>query len=113
MPAAGRADFPPTVFDREIVALAKTGLFQTFAKCAQAIRESVRRYRGEKSDHRHRPLLRARRERPRRRRAAEQRDEFATLHSITSSARVKRLSEILRLSAVAGFKLITSSNLVG
>ena len=30
--------------------------------------------------------LRARRERPRRRRAAEQRDEIAALHSITSSA---------------------------
>ena len=32
-------------------------------------------------------LLRARRERPRSRRAAEQRDELAALHSITSSAR--------------------------
>jgi hypothetical protein len=31
----------------------------------------------EKSHHRHRRLLRARRERPRRRRDAEQRDEFA------------------------------------
>ena len=38
-------------------------------------------------DHRHRRLLRPRRERPRRRRAAEQRDELAPLHSITSSAR--------------------------
>ena len=34
-----------------------------------------------------RRLLRARRERPRRRRAAEQRDELAPFHSITSSAR--------------------------
>ena len=35
----------------------------------------------------HRRLLRARRERPRRRRAAEQRDELApAAHSITSSA---------------------------
>jgi hypothetical protein len=43
----------------------------------------------KKSDHRHRRLLRARRQRPRRR-TAEQRDEFAALHlrghSITSSA---------------------------
>jgi hypothetical protein len=31
-------------------------------------------------------LLRARRQRPRRRRTAEQRDELATPHSITSSA---------------------------
>src|SRR5262249_54315836 len=37
----------------------------------------------------HRRLLRARRERPRRRRAAEQRDELATFHSITSSARAR------------------------
>ena len=40
----------------------------------------------QKSDHWHR-LLRARRERPRRRRAGEKRDELAPLHSITSSAR--------------------------
>jgi hypothetical protein len=42
----------------------------------------------EKSDYRHRGLLRTRPERPRRRRTAEKRDELATLHhSITSSAR--------------------------
>ena len=40
----------------------------------------------EGPDHRHRRLLRARRERPRDRRAAEQRDELASSdHSITSS----------------------------
>src|SRR5215472_10623141 len=37
-------------------------------------------------DHRKRTLLRPRRERPRHCRAAEQRDEIAALHSITSSA---------------------------
>ena len=42
-------------------------------------REPVRRLAVEKPDHRHRRLLRARRERPRRRRAAEQRDELAAL----------------------------------
>jgi hypothetical protein len=57
--------------------------------------------------------LRARRKRPSRGRAAQECDEVAPLHSITSSARVRRLSEILRPSAVAVFKLITSSNLVG
>jgi hypothetical protein len=36
------------------------------------------------ADHRHRRLLRARRERPRRR-ASEGRDEMAPVHSITSS----------------------------
>jgi hypothetical protein len=40
----------------------------------------------DKSDHRHRCLLRARREWPRGRRADEQRDELASSHSITSSA---------------------------
>jgi hypothetical protein len=39
----------------------------------------------KKSDHRHRRLLRARRERPRGR-TAEKRDELAAPHSITSSA---------------------------
>jgi hypothetical protein len=34
-------------------------------------------------DHRHRCLLRVRRERPRGRRAAEQRDELAPVHLIT------------------------------
>src|SRR5262249_17735693 len=41
----------------------------------------------EKPDHWHRRLLRARRQWPRRHRAAEQRDELAPPHSITSSAR--------------------------
>jgi hypothetical protein len=45
----------------------------------------------EKPDHRHRRLLRARRERPRGRRAAEKRDELAAVHSITSSARASTL----------------------
>src|SRR5262249_42485577 len=57
-------------------------------------------------------LLRARRERPRRR-AAEQRDERATFHSITSSARSKNGSGILRPSALAVVRLMTSSNFVG
>ena len=57
-------------------------------------------------------LLRARRERPRRR-AAEQRDEIASPHSITSSASVRSLSGIWRPTALAVFKLMTNSNLVG
>jgi ABC-type uncharacterized transport system substrate-binding protein len=49
----------------------------------------------EESDHRHR-LLRPRRERPSRS-AAEQRDELATPHSITSSARTSSVGEKDRL----------------
>src|SRR5262245_8858213 len=57
-------------------------------------------------------LLRPRRERPRYCRAAEQRDELAALHSITSSASASSLSGTVRLSAFAVLRLITSSNLV-
>src|SRR5262249_49368999 len=103
--------FRPTVFDRDILALAKAGLFQTFAKCAQAVRESIRRYRGEKSDDRHRPLLRPRHQR-RCRRAAKQRDELAPLHSITSSAATSSLSGTVSRKILAVWALMTSSNLV-
>ena len=58
-------------------------------------------------------LLRARRERPRSRRAAEQRDELAALHSITSSARASSVGGTSRPSALAVLRLITSSYLVG
>src|SRR5262245_62287920 len=52
-------------------------------------------------------LLRTRPNRPRRR-AAEQRDELAALHSITSSARVSTAAGTSRPSALAVFRLITS-----
>src|SRR5262249_51809257 len=57
-------------------------------------------------------LLRARRERPRCR-AAEQRDERAPFHSITSSARASIDDGISIPRALAVFRLITSSYLVG
>jgi hypothetical protein len=47
------------------------------------VRERLGRRAAEKSHHRHRRLLRARRERPRGC-ATEQRDELPPLHSITS-----------------------------
>src|SRR5262249_9144791 len=64
------------------------------------------------ADHGHATLLRARRERPRYR-SAEQRDELAPYHSITSSARASSVGGTSRPSAFAVFKLITSSNLMG
>src|SRR6516165_4552985 len=57
-------------------------------------------------------LLRARRERPHRR-AAEQRDELAALHSITSSAMASTPGGTSRPSAFAVLRLMTNSNLVG
>src|SRR5262249_18004164 len=58
-------------------------------------------------------LLRARRERPSRRRAAEQRDERAPLHSITSSARASTECGISSPSAFAALRLMISWYLVG
>src|SRR5262245_64382212 len=71
-----------------------------------------RRARPQKADGRQLRLLRARREWPRRR-AAEQRDERATLHSITSSARARTGVGISRPRLLAVLRLITSSYLVG
>src|SRR5262245_46898498 len=61
----------------------------------------------------HRLLLRARRERPCSGRAAEQRDERAALHSITSSARASSVGGTSIPSALAVFILMTSSKMVG
>src|SRR5262249_27451564 len=100
------------VLDRHIAALDKAGLGETLTERRQ---KSVRSHPGrpavEKPDHGHRLLLRARRERPRHR-AAEQSDELASLHSITSSARASSVAGTSRPKALAVLRLITSSNLV-
>ena len=57
-------------------------------------------------------LLRARRERPRRRRAAEQRDELAAVHSITSSARASSDGGTVEAEMLAVWWLMTNSNFV-
>ena len=58
-------------------------------------------------------LLGARRERPRGCSATEKREKFASLHSITSSARASSLSGICSPSAFAAFRLITKWYFVG
>src|SRR5258706_12284683 len=59
-----------------------------------------------------RRLLRARRERPRSRRAAEQGNELTPLHSITSSAMESTPGGTSMPSACAVCRLMTNSNLV-
>ena len=54
-------------------------------------------------------LLRACGKRPRHRRAAEQRDELAPLHSITSSARASRVAGTSRPMVFAVCRLMTNS----
>src|SRR6516162_747474 len=71
----------------DVLPLDKSGLVQALPECANQVLGAGRRRGAEKADHWHHRLLRPRRERPRGRRAAEQRDERAPSHSITSSAR--------------------------
>src|SRR5262245_27266356 len=82
-------------------ALTKYSLTMRIGRCA-----------AEKADHGGRQLLRPRRKRPRRR-TAEQRNELAPPHSITSSARARSVGGTVRPRAFAVFRLITSSYLVG
>src|SRR5215510_11003451 len=76
------------------------------------VRPDSRGPAAEISNHRHRRLLSAHRQRPCHRRAAEQRDEFAPLHSMTSSASARSLSGTSRPSVLAVLMLSTNSNLV-
>src|SRR5262249_35736869 len=105
----------PAIFDARVAAVGPT-------KLLQALRESgepgltFRIIGGEIHEHADAPhrlaLLRARRERPRCRRAAEQRDEGAPPHSITSSARARSVGGTSKPKALAVFRLTTNSNLV-
>jgi hypothetical protein len=71
----------PVPFDRHVAALDEASFAQTLVERGQQMRAVIRRSGAEKADYRHRRLLPARRDRPRRR-AAEQRDERASPHSI-------------------------------
>jgi len=62
----------PAVFRRHVLALDVAAFAQAPPECGHTVRERSRST-AEESDHRHRRLLRARRERPRSRRAAERR----------------------------------------
>src|SRR5262249_38005 len=66
----------------------------------------------KESDHGDGRLVGSRGERARRR-AAEQRDELAASHSITSSASASSVGGMSKPSALAVTRLTTSSNLVG
>src|SRR5262249_4047230 len=103
--------FRPAVFDRYVLALDIADLLQAPPKCAQTLGVTIARCRAQARDPPHRPaLLRARRKRPRRRRAAEKRDELATFHSITSSARASSVGGTSRPIVLAVCRLMTNSN---
>src|SRR5262249_38410511 len=102
----------PAVFDRHTASLDVASFLQATAERSQDIRIRPRQCAAEKPDYRYRRLLRARCEWPRSR-AAEQRDERAALHSITSSARSNIDVGILMPIVLAVWRFTTSSNLVG
>src|SRR5262249_32452467 len=99
--------------DGHVLSLDATGSGQAVAESVHVTRIGRHRPRAEKANHGQCRLLRARSERPRGRPAAEQRNELAAFHSITSSARVSMVGGTSRPSAFAVFRLITSSYLVG
>src|SRR5262249_37858387 len=103
----------PAIFDRDVAAFDIAGFGQALVERSQARSIGVGRQAAEIADHRHRSLLRACRERPRRRRTAEQRYELAAVHSNTSSARASNGSGTSIPTARAVFRLIASSYLVG
>src|SRR5262249_5500543 len=90
----------PAVFDRHILAFDVAGFGEAAVerRCERYVARSYRAI--EEPDHRHRRLLRPRRERPRSRRAAEQRDECAAVHSMTSLAVICMISGTARPSAL-------------
>ena len=84
----------PTIFDRHVPALDKSGFLEALAECGHEADPIGKRSAVEETDHRH--CLRARRERPCRR-ATEKRDELAACrHSITSSARASSVGRAPR-----------------
>src|SRR5262249_3545755 len=74
------ATLGPAVFDPYITALYIAGFAEALAEGVCELRIFPGRSAVEEPDYGHRRLLRPRRERPRRRRAADERDELAALH---------------------------------
>src|SRR5215831_1126156 len=70
----------PAIFDRHILVFDVPGFADALPECGHETCSIGRRRAAEKPNHRHSRLLCARPERPGRRRAAEKRDECATLH---------------------------------
>src|SRR5215469_10493717 len=105
----------PAIIDSKVASIRPAELLKALLKYGHAGADIGNAFRNR---HQHADttnslrLLRACRERPRRR-AAEQRDEGAPFHSITSSARASSAGGISRPSAFAVLRLMTSSYLVG
>src|SRR5262249_44039334 len=103
----------PAIFDRDRAALDPTEVVEPPRECGRPPPFRQRCAVAQEPDNWSlRRLLRARHHRPSRR-AAEQRDEVAPSHSITSSAAASSLSGTVRPSALAVLRLRVVSYLVG
>src|SRR5262249_27496841 len=112
------ASLRPAILDRDVAAFDPAEFVQPLHKGGDRLADHRRRGPAKEPDSwQLRRLPRARRERPRGRRAAEQRDKLATLdlcaHSITSSAIASSDGGTVRPSVFAVLRLMTSSNFVG
>src|SRR5262249_5826498 len=101
-----------TINDRDVFVLYKAGLTQAGEERGHGVGVGFSCGLIEEPDHRHRGLLRARREGPCGR-AADQRDEPPAFHSITSSARASSVGGSVRPSVFAVLRLMVSSYFVG
>src|SRR5262245_25157818 len=101
----------PTEFNGDVLSIDVAGLLQARTKCSQKMGVCLNGSAADVSDRLDGPLgLRPRRERPCRRRAADQRHELAPPHhSITSSARASSVSGTVTPSAFAVLRLNTNS----
>src|SRR5260370_42673571 len=102
--------FRAAIFESHILTLDVARFFQALPEGDHSrSRFGFRQSGANNADHRHRRLLRARREWPRGCRSAEKRDDLAPLHlrghSITSSARASTVAGISIRSDFAVFRL--------
>src|SRR5262249_46460582 len=108
------ASLRPTILDLDVATLVPAEFMQLLHKRGHPLSLKQRRARAQEPNGRQLcRLLRARRERPHSRRAAENRDERTSVHSITSSARASSVGGTSMPSALAVWRLMTSSYLVG
>src|SRR4029077_17367491 len=101
----------PAIFDRNALSVQEAGFTQSLAESGHTRRRKARCETAEKSDHRHRLLLRAESVRHGQR-AAQHEHQLAPPHSMTSSARARIDGGTVRPSALAVLRLTTSSKLV-
>src|SRR5262249_45398305 len=79
--------FRPAVFDRNVLALDVSSCVQTLPECADLLRRFAGCPGSEETDHRHRPLLRARGNRPSGYTAADKCDEVPPPHGAYPKAK--------------------------